>query len=67
MSGSFTKGQQGWYRGNPNPSLWDGFFIWRKVMLEQLEKIEKEALKSLGDVKNQDALEEWRVKNLGRR
>jgi phenylalanyl-tRNA synthetase alpha chain len=35
-------------------------------MLEQLGKIESEAQASLANVDDQDALEEWRVNNLGR-
>jgi phenylalanyl-tRNA synthetase alpha chain len=35
-------------------------------MLDQLEKIEQDALVSLDDVEDQEALEKWRVANLGR-
>lgn len=35
-------------------------------MLAQLEKIENEAQETLSNVEDLDALEEWRVKNLGR-
>lgn len=35
-------------------------------MLEELQQIENDALEALVDVEDQDALEEWRVKNLGR-
>src|SRR6187401_2710097 len=35
-------------------------------MLEQLNEIEKTALESLNDIRDQDALEAWRVANVGR-
>jgi phenylalanyl-tRNA synthetase alpha chain len=35
-------------------------------MLDQLEKIEQDALVKLDDIENQEALEKWRVANLGR-
>ncbi|UCF28343.1 MAG: phenylalanine--tRNA ligase subunit alpha [Chloroflexota bacterium] len=35
-------------------------------MLDQLEKIEQDALRSLEDVEDEEALEKWRVANLGR-
>jgi phenylalanyl-tRNA synthetase alpha chain len=35
-------------------------------MIDQLEKIEQDALRSLEDVEDEEALEKWRVANLGR-